>query len=144
MYEISGLLLRLQSYVYPGTILVIACRCLLLPYWFGACTIYTFALKIYLHSKHHLLTKGSKFGELKMVSNSSKSAQKSRKPCWKQKISWGGMPPNPPRNAQRLRRARDMSSTCAWRPLLVLHNFPVFSLLLSIMPVTMTWTTVSF
>ena len=44
------------------------------------------------------------------------------------------MPPNPPRNAQRLRRARDMSSTCAWRPLLVLHNFPVFSLLLSIMP----------
>ena len=45
------------------------------------------------------------------------------------------MPPNPPRNAQRLRRARDMSSTCAGRPLLVLHNFPVFSLLLSIMPV---------
>ena len=45
------------------------------------------------------------------------------------------MPPYPPRNAQRLRRARDMSSTCAWRPLLVLHNFPVFSLLLSIMPV---------
>ena len=44
------------------------------------------------------------------------------------------MPPNPPRNAQRLRRAQDMSSTCAGRPLLVLHNFPVFSLLLSIMP----------
>ena len=40
------------------------------------------------------------------------------------------MPPNPPRNVQR----RDMSSTCAGRPLLVLHNFPVFSLLLSIMP----------
>ena len=79
--------------------------------------------------------KGSKFGELKMVSNSSKSAQKSRKPCWKQKFSWGGMPPNPHRNAQRLRRARDMSSTCAGRPLLVLHNFPFFSLLLSIMPV---------
>ena len=44
------------------------------------------------------------------------------------------MPPDPPRNAQLLRRARDMSSTCAWRPLLVLHNFPFFSLLLSIMP----------
>ena len=27
-----------------------------------------------------------------------------------------------------------MSSTCAGRPILVLHNFPVFSLLLSIMP----------
>ena len=44
------------------------------------------------------------------------------------------MPPNPPRNAQRLRRAQDMSSTCAGRLLLALHNFPVFSLLLSIMP----------
>ena len=40
----------------------------------------------------------------------------------------GGMPPNPPKNA------RDMSSTCAGRPLSVLHNFPFFSLLLSIMP----------
>ena len=44
------------------------------------------------------------------------------------------MPPNPPTNAQRLRLTRDMSSTCAGRLLLVLHNFPVFSLLLSIMP----------
>ena len=43
------------------------------------------------------------------------------------------MPPNPPSTAQWLRRTQDMSSTCVGRPLLVLQNFPFFSLLLSIM-----------
>ena len=78
--------------------------------------------------------KDSKFGELKWSQTAAK-VLRSRENHVENEIFLGGMPSNPPTGAQQLCRAQDMSSTCVGRPLLMLHNFPFFSLLLSIMPV---------
>ena len=80
--------------------------------------------------------KDSKFGVLKWSQTAAK-VLRSRENHVENKNFLGGacrQTPLPARSgsAARLCPAQDMSSTCVGRPLLVLHNFPVFSLLLSI------------